>query len=96
MDLGPGDVLVFYTDGVTEAENRLGEEFGLQRLSAVVRDGSSLPAKVLASAIFDKAADFSSEVGFYDDVTILVVKCLFGSSSTLTPSLDPQPRVSKS
>jgi sigma-B regulation protein RsbU (phosphoserine phosphatase) len=96
MDLGPGDVLVFYTDGVTEAENRLGEEFGLQRLSAVVRDGSSLRAKELASAIFDKAADFSSEVGFYDDVTILVVKCLFGSSSTLAPSLDPQPGVFKS
>jgi serine phosphatase RsbU (regulator of sigma subunit) len=85
IDLGPGDVLVFYTDGVTEAENRLGEEFGLQRLSAVVRDGSSLLAKELASAIFDKAADFCSEVGFYDDVTILVVKCLFGSPSTLTP-----------
>src|SRR6266849_4824684 len=35
-----GDVLVFYTDGVTEAENRLGEEFGMERLSATVRSGA--------------------------------------------------------
>jgi len=40
-----GDVLVFYTDGVTEAENRLGEEFGMERLSTVVHEGSSLSAE---------------------------------------------------
>jgi sigma-B regulation protein RsbU (phosphoserine phosphatase) len=39
-DLMTGDVLVFYTDGVTEAENPLGEEFGMERLSAMVRRGS--------------------------------------------------------
>jgi len=84
-DLSPNDVLVFYTDGVTEAENRSGEEFGLERLSAVVRAGSSLSAKDLTTDIFNKAADFCSEVGFYDDVTILVVKCLFGAPSPATP-----------
>lgn len=83
-DLSSGDVVVFYTDGVTEAENRFGEEFGLERLSAAVRDGSSLSAKELTCAIFDKAAEFSGEVGFYDDVTILVVKCVFGSSAPIT------------
>jgi sigma-B regulation protein RsbU (phosphoserine phosphatase) len=78
--LSAGDVLVFYTDGVTEAENSLGEEFGLERLSAVVRNGSLLSAEELTTEIFNNAANFSSEVGFHDDVTILVVKCHFDSS----------------
>jgi sigma-B regulation protein RsbU (phosphoserine phosphatase) len=83
-DLIAGDVLVFYTDGVTEAENRVGEEFGTERLSAVVRRGSSLSAEGLLTDIFISAANFCSEVGFNDDVTVLVVKCNFDGPSTLT------------
>ena len=79
-DLTSGDVLVFYTDGVTEAENLLAEEFGMERLSAVVRRGSSLSAEGLMDDIFSSAASFSKEVGFGDDVTILVVKCAFDGS----------------
>ena len=77
VDLFQGDVLVFYTDGVTEAENLLAEEFGMERLSAVVQRGSSLSAEALMDDIFSSAANFSREVGFSDDVTILVVKCAF-------------------
>jgi serine phosphatase RsbU (regulator of sigma subunit) len=83
-DLASGDVVVFYTDGVTEAENRLGEEFGLERLSTVVRDGSSsLSAQELTTKIFNSAADFCSDVGFHDDVTIVVVKCHLDRSSAV-------------
>ena len=71
-----GDVLVFYTDGVTEAENRSGEEFGMERLSATVRRGSSLSAEELMTNIYNSAADFCGD-DFDDDVTILVVKCDF-------------------
>jgi len=81
-DLNPGDVVVFYTDGVTEAENRFGEEFGMQRLSATVRRGSSLSAEDLMVDIYNSAADFCGD-NFNDDVTILVVKCNFDGSSTL-------------
>jgi sigma-B regulation protein RsbU (phosphoserine phosphatase) len=76
-DLAAGDVLVFYTDGVTEAQNDLGEEFGTERLSALLERGSSLSAESLRSAIFSSVADFCNRVGFADDVTILVVKCNF-------------------
>src|SRR5713101_8400548 len=75
-DLSPGDVVVFYTDGVTEAENRFGEEFGMERLSATVRRGSSLSAEDLMVDIYNTAADFCGDA-FNDDVTILVVKCNF-------------------
>jgi sigma-B regulation protein RsbU (phosphoserine phosphatase) len=78
--LMPGDALVFYTDGVTEAENRFGEEFGMKRLSETVRKGSSLSAEDLMTAIYNAAADFCGDE-FNDDVTILVVKCNFDSSS---------------
>jgi sigma-B regulation protein RsbU (phosphoserine phosphatase) len=80
VDLFLGDVLVFYTDGVTEAENLLAEEFGMDRLSAVVQRGASLSAEALMDDIFSSAANFSKEVGFSDDVTILVVKCDFDGS----------------
>jgi serine phosphatase RsbU (regulator of sigma subunit) len=76
--------LVFYTDGVTEAENLLAEEFGMERLSAVVQRGSSLSAEGLMDDIFRSAASFSKEVGFGDDVTILVVKCAFDGSPGMT------------
>src|SRR6266851_8277821 len=78
-DLASGDGLVFYTAGVTEAENGLGEEFGLERLSAVVRDVSSLSAENLMTNIYNAAADFCGD-DFHDDVTILVVKCNFDCS----------------
>jgi serine phosphatase RsbU (regulator of sigma subunit) len=80
-DLVAGDVLVFYTDGVTEAENQLGEEFGMERLSAIVRSGSSMSAEDLMTSIYNGAADFCGD-DFNDDVTILVVKCNFDRSST--------------
>jgi serine phosphatase RsbU (regulator of sigma subunit) len=83
-DLAAGDVVVFYTDGVTEAENQLGEEFGMGRLSAVVRDGSSLSAEELTIDIFNTAADFRGGAGFQDDVTIVVVKCHFDGSAAAT------------
>lgn len=76
-DLGDGDILVLYTDGITEAENPQGEEFGLERLSAAILRGSSLSAERLMSDIYQNASDFSRGVGFNDDVTILVVKCNF-------------------
>jgi sigma-B regulation protein RsbU (phosphoserine phosphatase) len=81
-DLSTGDAVVFYTDGVTEAENRFGEEFGMQRLSATVRRGSSLPAEELMVDIYNSAADFCGH-NFNDDVTILVVKCNFDGALTV-------------
>jgi serine phosphatase RsbU (regulator of sigma subunit) len=83
-DLAAGDVLVFYTDGVTEATNQLGEEFGTERLSAVLRSGCSLSAEGLMTNIFSSAANFCADAGFSDDVTVLVVKSNFAGSQDVT------------
>jgi sigma-B regulation protein RsbU (phosphoserine phosphatase) len=75
--LAVGDILVLYTDGITEAENPQGEEFGMERLSAVIRRDSSLSAEELMANIFQSAEDFCQGVGFKDDATALIVKCCF-------------------
>ena len=76
-NLSAGDILVLYTDGITEAENSEGEEFGMERLSALIRRGYTLSADGLMNHILETATDYCQEVGFNDDVTILVVKCNF-------------------
>jgi sigma-B regulation protein RsbU (phosphoserine phosphatase) len=76
-DPAAGDILVLYTDGITEAENSQGEEFGMERLSAVIRRDSSMSAERLMNNIFQSAEDFCQEVGFKDDATVLIVKCGF-------------------
>jgi serine phosphatase RsbU (regulator of sigma subunit) len=76
-DLAAGDILVLYTDGITEAENSQGEEFGMERLSAVIRRDSSVSAEELMDSIFQSAEAFCQGVGFNDDATALVVKCSF-------------------
>jgi serine phosphatase RsbU (regulator of sigma subunit) len=53
----------------------------MERLCATVRSGSSLSAEDLMTNIHNAAADFCGD-NFNDDMTILVVKCDFGSTST--------------
>jgi hypothetical protein len=65
------------TDGVTEAENPQGEEFGVERLSALIPRGHVRSAEALVSHILEHVADFWRGVGFNDDVTVLAVKCDF-------------------
>jgi serine phosphatase RsbU (regulator of sigma subunit) len=78
-NLTSGDILVLYTDGVTDAANLLGEEFGLERLSNLIRSSHALSADGLMNHIVGSVTDFSRDVGFEDDVTILVVKFDFDS-----------------
>jgi len=89
-DLASGDILVLYTDGVTEAENPREEEFGVDRLSDLIRRGCSLSAEELADKIFQSAKDFCQGVAFNDDATVLIVKCNFDDASSIPPhrSLD--------
>jgi sigma-B regulation protein RsbU (phosphoserine phosphatase) len=77
MVLSPGEALLLYTDGVTEAENSQGEEYGMERLSTLIRRGSSLSADGLMNHILESVTEFSKDVGFSDDATLLVLKFNF-------------------
>ena len=69
--LSPGDVLVLYTDGVTEAGNRQGEEFGERGLLEVLRQQQGLSCRAMLTAIVDEVQRFSSQEQ-HDDITAIV------------------------
>jgi serine phosphatase RsbU (regulator of sigma subunit) len=72
--LMPGDTLALYTDGVTEAFNDAGEEFGDQRLIEALRRHREQPSTVLVASIADEVRRFSPQEQ-YDDITLIVAKC---------------------
>ena len=76
MSLEPGDVLVLYTDGVTEAENPAGEEFGRERLAQAVKQHSDLPARELIASLQMAVLEWTANAGATDDVTFFVIKAL--------------------
>jgi sigma-B regulation protein RsbU (phosphoserine phosphatase) len=69
-----GDLLCVYTDGLTEAVNEAEEEFGLDRLSALVERGKGLPVQALCDSLLGEVADFAREMPQYDDQTLLIVR----------------------
>lgn len=71
-----GDVLVLYTDGVSEAENEKGEHFGEQRLEDLVRRHAHAPAAEILRIIVDAVTEWAGERGANDDVTLIVVRKL--------------------
>lgn len=74
VELVPGDVLIFYTDGVTEARNEADEEFGLSRLIDVALKHRSLSAYELARRISHEVHSFNVPDLTMDDLTLSVVK----------------------
>jgi sigma-B regulation protein RsbU (phosphoserine phosphatase) len=71
IDLKPGDRFFLFTDGVTEARNNAGDEFGDDRLIQVAQDSRQLDANQARDAVIDAVAEFSGGV-FSDDVTLVV------------------------
>lgn len=74
VTMSPGDVLVAFTDGVTEAENSAQEEFGEQRLRAAVAASATKSAAEIMEHVASEVADWSKGVRQHDDITILVMK----------------------
>ena len=68
-----GDLLVIYTDGVTEAPNQTGEEFGEARLRAILRQHSRQPVNELLSVILDEVQKFSG-TSQADDLTLVIAR----------------------
>jgi sigma-B regulation protein RsbU (phosphoserine phosphatase) len=72
--LAPGEVLVVYSDGVTEALNVDGEEFGEERLAAIVEERHRDDAAAILNAIVRGVQTFARGASQHDDVTAMVVK----------------------
>jgi serine phosphatase RsbU (regulator of sigma subunit) len=72
--LGSGDLLVLFTDGITEAMNRKGEQFGEERLEPLLASLSHLPASEIRDAVFREVSAFVGRAPQSDDQAIVVVK----------------------
>jgi sigma-B regulation protein RsbU (phosphoserine phosphatase) len=73
VDLQSGDCLVLFTDGVTEARNASGREFGEDCLQELLTQGHQLRAADLRDRIMAEVNEFS-EGEVYDDATLMVIK----------------------
>ncbi len=69
-----GDILLFYTDGVTEATNLRKEAFGRERLAAIIQQNSELPAQNLLRLVREALNEFIDGLALEDDITLLVCK----------------------
>jgi serine phosphatase RsbU (regulator of sigma subunit)/pSer/pThr/pTyr-binding forkhead associated (FHA) protein len=74
ITLQPGDLVMLYTDGITEAANPKGDEFGLERLEAVVQKYAQEPLVALAVAIETAVEVFADGTPFGDDRTLVMLR----------------------
>jgi serine phosphatase RsbU (regulator of sigma subunit) len=73
-EVGPGEVLVLYTDGITEGRNPGGEEFGVDGLAGIVRREREKDAAAIQDAVFRGLAEFTACAEPFDDRTLVIVK----------------------
>jgi serine phosphatase RsbU (regulator of sigma subunit)/catechol 2,3-dioxygenase-like lactoylglutathione lyase family enzyme len=72
--LSPGDILALYSDGISEAANGTGEEFGTQRLGEALRRHHQLECQALLAAVVEEVRGFGANEQ-QDDITLVVARC---------------------
>jgi hypothetical protein len=70
----PGDVLVLYTDGVTEAQNTFGEYFGEERIIELVFRKTGSTAAEIREALLDEVHNFTGDASGRDDIALIVIR----------------------
>jgi sigma-B regulation protein RsbU (phosphoserine phosphatase) len=76
LHLHPGDFLLLYTDGVTDATDALEQDFGMERLERVVLDHRQASAPDMIALLDQTIHDFAGSTAPFDDIAIVVAKCL--------------------
>ena len=71
-----GDVIVLYTDGVTDAANSKGERYGVDRLREMIKKSADDDATTISESIVRDAQEFAGSAAIKDDITVLVCKVL--------------------
>ena len=72
----PGDMIVFFSDGIPDAENATGEMFGTDRLRQVLESQAEPTAASTVEAILKSVSDFQSGIEHFDDETVVVLRVL--------------------
>jgi sigma-B regulation protein RsbU (phosphoserine phosphatase) len=76
VQMVPGDVLVLYTDGITEAENTALEMFGVERLEKIILASHQVSANDLSQEILDAVKAFTGDHPQSDDITLMVIRSI--------------------
>lgn len=74
ISLQPDDLLVLYSDGITEAENDRDEEFGESKLIELIANHHQASAKELIERIIVAVRDFAGQKPQSDDITLVVIR----------------------
>lgn len=74
VDLHPGDGIVLYTDGITEAKNMDRSQYGLERLCAIVSQHWQQSAEAIKQAVIADVHEFIGEQKQFDDISLLILK----------------------
>lgn len=74
MPLRPGETVILYTDGVTEAINEDFDEFGLDRLQVAARTSARRSASEIVQHVTDNIRDHTGQTAQFDDMTLIIVK----------------------
>ena len=74
ISLASGDVIVFFTDGISEAKNLIGNEFGYERLQSIIHVHRHGSAEELTQSIMEEVKAFANQPVQYDDITLLVIR----------------------
>ncbi len=74
VEVGPGDTVLFYTDGIVEAHDQRRNLFGFERLERLVQRWGHLPAGQLVDRVFAEVHAFSEGMPPHDDMTLVVVR----------------------
>jgi serine phosphatase RsbU (regulator of sigma subunit) len=69
-----GDILIFFTDGITEAMNNYLREYGEDRLKTVIKNNASKSSLQIKSAIIESIKRYTTDAPVYDDITLIVLK----------------------
>jgi serine phosphatase RsbU (regulator of sigma subunit) len=74
LTLKPDDVMLLYSDGVSEAVNDLGEQFGIERIAGTLRRFHRLPAERIKSRFMRELFNFVGNREVYDDISLMIIK----------------------
>jgi sigma-B regulation protein RsbU (phosphoserine phosphatase) len=76
VHLNPGDFILLYTDGVTDATDAHWQDFGMERLQRVIVEHRHAPAADVIAALEQAIGDFAGPAAPFDDMAMVVIKCL--------------------
>jgi sigma-B regulation protein RsbU (phosphoserine phosphatase) len=78
----PGDMFVFYSDGILDARNHAGHSFGPERVEAIVASCADKSADCVVKEIFKAVSEYAAGVEAFDDQTVVAIKVKAGPSAS--------------